>query len=432
MIAHSTGRDVIVVGGGPAGASTALALARAGVGVLVLDRARFPRAEAVRRVPEPAGVAAAATTWARSTRSKRAGAAQLAGMVVRAPNGAMIRGEFAAAHGFRAFRDRGLAAAAHGARPDPARRARAAPGAEVREGARVADVVRDARGRVTRRARARRRRATSTSGARARRRRRRAALGRRAAGSASAHAPRWPRRLALVAHFEGCGGIGDWGEMHVERDVGYVGIADGGRRADERRRWSCRRARRASVSADRAGASSSGGSARARSSRRAFARRDARRRPCARPGRSRRTRGARGRRAPRSSATRPTSSTRSPARGSTRRCAAASCSRRSRSRRSARASRPRRATPRCARYDARAAREFGGKWIVERLIGAAVGFAPADRTTSRARSQARQGHGRPARRRDGRLRARARGVASRLSAESLSPLGARARPRHDA
>ena len=41
---------------------------------------------------------------------------------------------------------------------------------------------------------------------------------------------RWPRRLALVAHYEQFGDIGDWGEMHVERGVGYVGLAavDGG------------------------------------------------------------------------------------------------------------------------------------------------------------------------------------------------------------
>jgi flavin-dependent dehydrogenase len=36
---------------------------------------------------------------------------------------------------------------------------------------------------------------------------------------------RWPRRLALVAHYEHFGDASAWGEMHVERDVGYVGIA---------------------------------------------------------------------------------------------------------------------------------------------------------------------------------------------------------------
>ena len=35
--------DVVIAGGGPAGATTALRLARAGFHVVVLDAARFPR-----------------------------------------------------------------------------------------------------------------------------------------------------------------------------------------------------------------------------------------------------------------------------------------------------------------------------------------------------------------------------------------------------
>jgi menaquinone-9 beta-reductase len=42
-----------------------------------------------------------------------------------------------------------------------------------------------------------------------------------------AHASRWPKRLALVTHYAGVADIGEHGEMHVERG-GYVGIADVG------------------------------------------------------------------------------------------------------------------------------------------------------------------------------------------------------------
>jgi flavin-dependent dehydrogenase len=42
-----------------------------------------------------------------------------------------------------------------------------------------------------------------------------------------ARVSRWPRRIALVAHCRGIDGVGDCGEMHVERD-GYAGLADVG------------------------------------------------------------------------------------------------------------------------------------------------------------------------------------------------------------
>ena len=154
------------------------------------------------------------------------GAAHLAGMTVRAPNGAILRGDFVAQHGYSAFRDRGLALRRTLLDPillDCARNA----GAEVREGTRVVDLLRDRDGRVTG--------VRVLDGAEEIS----APLVIGADGLRSIVAHRlglartsrvWPRRIALVAHYEGFGDIGDIGEMHVERDAGYVGLAavDGG------------------------------------------------------------------------------------------------------------------------------------------------------------------------------------------------------------
>lgn len=215
--------QVIVVGGGPGGASTAWQLARRGVDVLVLDRARFPRDKPCAEYLSPEASRVLSAMGALDE-CESAGAAHLAGMIVRAPGGARIHGDFVAAHGFRGFRDSGLAlrrTLLDAILLDRARRA----GARVVEGVRVTDVVRDSRGAVRGvtalcDGATREYNAPLTVGADGLR----SIVGRRLGLTRFA---RFPYRLALVAHFRGVHGMGPYGEMHVERG-GYAGMADVG------------------------------------------------------------------------------------------------------------------------------------------------------------------------------------------------------------
>ncbi|MBA2684832.1 MAG: FAD-dependent monooxygenase [Gemmatimonadaceae bacterium] len=221
--------DVLVVGAGPAGSSAAWHLAREGAHVVMLDRAKFPREKPCAEYLSPEASRILSVMGALEA-CEAAGAAHLSGMVIRSPNGSRIRGEFAAAHGFHAFRDRGLALRRPVLDTILLERARAA-GAEVREGRQVISVLRDSRGAVCGvRVRGnggekgdsgdgeiRARLVIGADGLRSTIARR-MGVARNALG---------PRRLAFIGHYRDVGGITDFGEMHVERE-GYAGFADVG------------------------------------------------------------------------------------------------------------------------------------------------------------------------------------------------------------
>ncbi len=214
----------LIVGGGPAGATTAWMLARAGIETLVVERATFPRdkpcseflSPQASRLLEEMGVLDGI---------ERAGAARLAGMLVRAPDGACLTGRYRAGHGWRGWRDVGLAIRRR-VLDTMLLQAAGAAGARVVQGARVIDVTRTGAGRV--------------SGVRLHLPdeppveieagvvvgadglrsivSRRLGLARRRG---------WPRRIALVSHYRGVAGMGELGEMTVDRE-GYSGLADVG------------------------------------------------------------------------------------------------------------------------------------------------------------------------------------------------------------
>jgi flavin-dependent dehydrogenase len=213
--------QVIVVGAGPAGSAAALFLAREGCDVLVLDRARFPRdkpcaeylSPQASRILEAMGVLEAVTA---------AGAARLVGMKIRAPNGVEAVGRFNAGHPYRGHREYGLALRRlllDGLLLDSVR------GAQVRvlEGVHVRDLLTDSRGHTAGvqvqqpDGTLRELRARLVIGADGLRSvvARRSGLGRHG---------RWPRRMALVAHYEAVSGMTEFGEMRVGED-GYVGLA---------------------------------------------------------------------------------------------------------------------------------------------------------------------------------------------------------------
>jgi geranylgeranyl reductase family protein len=210
--------DILVVGGGPAGSATAAFAARAGLRVLLIDRAHFPRDKACAEYLSPE-TARDLDALGALPRIEAAGAARLAGFRLVSDDGAVAEGRYERAVPFTPYRPWGYALPRRtfdAILLDLAREA----GAEVREGVRLERLIRE-RGAVVG--------AETTCGAARDRLPARAVVGADGLNSRVARelglARRGrPERIGLVAHAEGIEGLGDLGEMWSGRGH-YLGIA---------------------------------------------------------------------------------------------------------------------------------------------------------------------------------------------------------------
>lgn len=207
--------DVIVAGGGPAGALAAIILARAGARVRVFERARFPRHKLCGDTLNPGALAVLARHL--DTTSLLAQSDVIDGMVITGPGGVSVYGRYGRDRSGRAVTrevfDHWLIGQA------------AAAGAQVEEDAAVRDVTCTSehgrsrvngvvvqRGSITTADTAR-----MVIGAGGRR----SSL---AFGRGLARQPARPRRWAIGAYYTGVTGRTRAGEMHV-RDGHYIGVA---------------------------------------------------------------------------------------------------------------------------------------------------------------------------------------------------------------
>jgi flavin-dependent dehydrogenase len=204
--------DVVVAGGGPAGAFAALILARGGVAVRVFERGHFPRHKLCGDTLNPGALSVLARHVELAPIVARSG--DIHGMLLTGPGGVAVRGVYGGGLTGRAITrsvfDEWLVrqAAEAGARVEEGVSVKAA---HVKNG-RVSGVlvVGDGDRAVTHGARM----VIAADG-------RRSAL---AFSRKLAHQPARPRRWAIGAYFTGVTGCGAVGEMHVRKGH-YIGVA---------------------------------------------------------------------------------------------------------------------------------------------------------------------------------------------------------------
>jgi menaquinone-9 beta-reductase len=211
--------DVLVIGAGPAGSATAALLADAGLEVMAVDRAAFPRDKPCAEYMSPEAVRILNRLGVVEP-LEEAGGVALTGMKVTACHGATAHGVFAEAR-HQPFRPTGLSVSRRILDHQLVGAARSA-GAIVQERAALEDLVLQngsVSGAVIRdqdglRHLIRARLTVGADGLRSIVARR---IGRRVHGA--------PRRLAFVAHLAGVRDMGSSAELHFGR-AGYVGLND--------------------------------------------------------------------------------------------------------------------------------------------------------------------------------------------------------------
>ena len=214
---EAEGIDVLVAGAGPGGSAAAALLARAGLRVILVDRAGFPRDKACSEYMSPEAVRILARLGVVGA-LESAGAVALEGTAVTAHRGARLEGAFARA-GHQPVRATGLSVSRRRLDHELA-------GAAVRAGATLLE-------RTTVEELLYRHGAVAGAVVRDREGRRRALHARLTVGAdglrslvARRLGPRRhgrPRRVAFVAHLDGVDGMGRSAEMHVGLH-GYVGL----------------------------------------------------------------------------------------------------------------------------------------------------------------------------------------------------------------
>jgi len=218
--AGGSGYDAVVVGGGPAGTSTAILLAERGQRVALVDRARFPRVKACAEFVNPEALRIL-DRLGLLERARAAGAVEFHGMRLVSPGGHQTLLDFYADAG------RSALGISRWALDQLAIERCRTLGVEVMEGTQVRGVLREG---------------AQVIGVRASRAGQSVdLLGRVVVGADGHHSavsrelgldrPRaWPRRIGLAAHYEDFPLSDALGEMHVGRN-GYCGVApqEGGR-----------------------------------------------------------------------------------------------------------------------------------------------------------------------------------------------------------